>query len=1032
MYRTLFFLAVAYLVALTGSAHASDPEAVSFRAASYPWSAFRVNLAKSRGEVLPPREGDQLSGLLYKPISYGKAPAVVLLHGCRGVRPYQKDWARRLSTWGYMVLLVDSFSTRGTTDTCPHILEWEARPEVGGIALDALGGLFYLADRADVDPDRIAVMGWAFDGVINAVMKEGHPKYYKRGFAAAVAFYPNCAYTARSQFTAPLLALVGGDDDWTPPDNCVRMAGPATPGSASVQVKLYPGAFHGFDDPESGRKTYLPDVWNPNNNPTRGGTVGYDREAHDDATKRVQAFLGKHLLLGTLASASPYSPGGPDGWTGPRANVEPWIDGETGTWAVDPADPGPNRPPEGRSLFDHLFASVEDGKPRWDLPFPFDRLIARIEPLLLPDPRGMPTVKQVLIPLGRSLQREAAAPDFFRHPRVVAGVDTEPAQGADMLLKDRLYIGYQETARALEVISWNEIAGRFEFQVVHDYDAGASPRVTYANRAICTACHQNQAPIFPRVSWLETNSNFAMADRLAAEQRAYWGIPLQNQPIVSFALDTSADRANLLPVLGKLWSEGCGTAEDDDAMEGTRCRAAAFEAMVQYRLTGSFALDRLKPAYSRDYAQVLSRTWEDKWPGGLMVPNADIEDRDPMAGGLAITPDVDPLTKRPPLAIWSARSPQDLDRLIVDLANTLPSGDVKTLSEALLARAVENASARVTYDGPCPVEADPARGARFKWRFRCRLGDQRSDREAVVEGGLTAEADGTMTGEISLMRVDGTIVYSRIALTDGIVTDTGVGRAVHLVPVESRSGLRTMLPDGRMVTGLDLQLPDAMVRAAINANPDAGFAGPGRLSTIAAFDPVASVVGRWVEAAAKGEPAPVLDPAPFHGPRAMAALFRDLGLPARAWCCTGTVALPDIEVDETTAVPELAVADASGLVGAFTRNCATCHRTNDIFPPNFLAGDRARIEANLKACAPRIAYRLAMWSVDPGKRGRSPMPPAQAVASHDLTPDAWQASADYHALRTYVDSLLAVQGRTGGEAARAAEYEALPGCLAVK
>jgi hypothetical protein len=59
------------------------------------------------------------------------------------------------------------------------------------------------------------------------------------------------------------------------------------------------------------------------------------------------------------------------------------------------------------------------------------------------------------------------------------------------------------------------------------------------------------------------------------------------------------------------------------------------------------------------------------------------------------------------------------------------------------------------------------------------------------------------------------------------------------------------------------------------------------------------------------------------------------------------------------------------------------------------------------------------------------MPPAQAVASHDMTPEAWQESADYRALGTYVDSLLAVQGRKAGEV-RAADYDTLPGCLAAR
>jgi hypothetical protein len=98
----------------------------------------------------------------------------------------------------------------------------------------------------------------------------------------------------------------------------------------------------------------------------------------------------------------------------------------------------------------------------------------------------------VLIPLGRSLQRTAAAPDFFRHPRAVVAVTGEGT--GPMRAKDRLFIGYQDTSGLLEVISFNEAAGRFEFQIVRDYRAGGTPRVSYANRNVCIACHQNHAP----------------------------------------------------------------------------------------------------------------------------------------------------------------------------------------------------------------------------------------------------------------------------------------------------------------------------------------------------------------------------------------------------------------------------------------------------------------------------------------------------------------------------------------------------------
>ena len=45
-----------------------------------------------------------------------------------------------------------------------------------------------------------------------------------------------------------------------------------------------------------------------------------------------------------------------------------------GVWVLDPGAPGPDLPPAGRSLFDHLFA--HDGDYR--IPFPFPALIEAV------------------------------------------------------------------------------------------------------------------------------------------------------------------------------------------------------------------------------------------------------------------------------------------------------------------------------------------------------------------------------------------------------------------------------------------------------------------------------------------------------------------------------------------------------------------------------------------------------------------------------------------------------------------------------
>ncbi|MEM7022805.1 MAG: hypothetical protein AAF637_09435, partial [Pseudomonadota bacterium] len=72
---------------------------------------------------------------------------------------------------------------------------------------------------------------------------------------------------------------------------------------------------------------------------------------------------------------------------------------------VDPDAPGPSLPPVGRSLFDFLTMQEGDGALVQVVPYPFEALVDQIEAEVgLPEP----SLKKVLIPLGRSLQRNAA------------------------------------------------------------------------------------------------------------------------------------------------------------------------------------------------------------------------------------------------------------------------------------------------------------------------------------------------------------------------------------------------------------------------------------------------------------------------------------------------------------------------------------------------------------------------------------------------------------------------------------------------
>lgn len=344
-------------------------------------------------------------------------------------------------------------------------------------------------------------------------------------------------------------------------------------------------------------------------------------------------------------------------------------------------DVGTNLPPLGRSLFDQL-AGRADGA-GWHVPFPFSKLLAALSHAggcadKQPDAQ---CYRAVLIPLGRSLQRTAPAPEFFKYPRVVAAFTAEAKAGIGSdfpLLKDRLYLGYQEKANLIEVISFNEAAGRFEFQLVKNYAARTEPQVFYANRSVCVSCHQNHAPIFSRQVWDETNANPEIAKRLAYARADFDGLPVRVGVDVPNAIDDATDRSNFFAAYQLLWRDGCG--------DSRRCRARAFAAALQYRLTNERGFDVQSAMFRQDFLVPFEKNWQARWPSGLKIPSNDIPNRDPLqfadSERLAHVPArFEPLLPRGHKEIWQWET--DRYRMVKGIGEFFSGNDIRLLAEKL-------------------------------------------------------------------------------------------------------------------------------------------------------------------------------------------------------------------------------------------------------------------------------------------------------------------------------------------------------------
>lgn len=277
-----------FAIALLGTnSTAAAAERVQFESARYQVGPLQQRLARERGETIARPPADIIDGYLTKPEGNGPFPAIVHLHGCNGLSKAFRDgtdkgqWSELLAAWGYAVLVVDSFTTRGNEQTCTT-----AGPAVPRVA-DAYGAIAYLAGQRFVDASRIALMGFS-QGAITALSLVGARDFEvvenegERKFRAAVAFYPGCP--SDGTMTVPTLILIGERDDWTRAVACTTMMKNRTGAGSPVRLIVYPGAHHGFDvvSLQPGRDMF-------------GHRVEYNAAAAEQAAEEVRRFLAEQL-----------------------------------------------------------------------------------------------------------------------------------------------------------------------------------------------------------------------------------------------------------------------------------------------------------------------------------------------------------------------------------------------------------------------------------------------------------------------------------------------------------------------------------------------------------------------------------------------------------------------------------------------------------------------------------------------------------------------------------------------------------------
>jgi len=274
--KLAFGLLLIAVVQLNPAAHAD--ELVRFDSAVTKPSSFLERKAREQGVSLPQAQATHLLGYLSRPQGDGPFPAIVVMHGCGGIRPNTKTyWPQRLTSWGYVVLVVDSFTTRNIDNTCERYLPDRV--------FDAYGALDFLSTFTFVDARHVGLMGFSAGGIatLEATKTEGNEQFMDRKFAAAVAYYPVCA-PHEGDATVPTLILNGELDDWSPAERCRQRASHMGGKGPPIELDIYPGAYRDFDAPDvaTARTVF-------------GHREEYNARAAEQSIESVHTFLQKNL-----------------------------------------------------------------------------------------------------------------------------------------------------------------------------------------------------------------------------------------------------------------------------------------------------------------------------------------------------------------------------------------------------------------------------------------------------------------------------------------------------------------------------------------------------------------------------------------------------------------------------------------------------------------------------------------------------------------------------------------------------------------
>jgi dienelactone hydrolase len=242
-----------------------------------------ANAAVTEHEVSYTSGGVVLNGSLdYDDALPGRRPAVLVVHEWSGLNEHARHQARRFAEAGYVALALDMYGEAKQAHRPREalVLSTEVRTNLPLMYARFDAARDFLRSQPNVDPSRIAAIGYCFGGAV--VLEMARAGDDLRGVVSVHGVLETAAPAEPHAIRAEVLVLTGGDDLYNPKDKVDALDRELKSAGARYKIVTYPGAKHSFTNPTA--KEYGGKVFDMPNDE-------YNADVDQQSWNEIEAFL---------------------------------------------------------------------------------------------------------------------------------------------------------------------------------------------------------------------------------------------------------------------------------------------------------------------------------------------------------------------------------------------------------------------------------------------------------------------------------------------------------------------------------------------------------------------------------------------------------------------------------------------------------------------------------------------------------------------------------------------------------------------